>query len=97
MLITIIEEHCFDDDLKQISGTYPRVYDVKDAIIWTLARTPRVGTPLPGHPDFRTYETTGIGATPAFWVLYKVVTTTSERVHLVAITPVPDADADSDF
>jgi hypothetical protein len=84
-LRTVIEEPRFTQDIDGFRRKYPRIDEVHLAITWILARTPFAGTPLEVAPDFRVFETTAVGDTPAFWVLY---TFDHEKVYLHSIEPV---------
>lgn len=91
MLNEIIEEHIFVEQLDALLDKHLRVYEVKDAVSWTLARTPLLGAELPGYPGFRVYETNSFDRVPSFWILYKY-DAPKEHIHLVAITQACEDD-----
>lgn len=70
MLRDVVEDPRYTEDFDSLHNVYAHMDDVHLSITWALARDPRIGSPLPGFPDFRVYRTTSIGATPQFQVLY---------------------------
>lgn len=85
----VVEEPRFTQDIDFYRSRYPRIDDVHASVTWSLSRDPRLGSPLPVAPDFYVFETTPIGSTPAFWVLY---TFDQNKVYLHSIEPVRHTD-----
>jgi len=92
MLNVVVEEHCFVDELDSLAKQYPRIEEIKDGVIWTLARNPYEGTPLPGEPGYSVYSTTQI-VTPSshFRVLYRF-DAEEEKVYLWSIAPIEEGN-----
>jgi len=67
---TIVEENSYVIELYRLAEEYPRVFDVNDGIKWELARRPDAGVPVQPRSSYRVYNSTALGATPSFSVLY---------------------------
>lgn len=71
MLRTIVEENSYLIELYRLAEEYPRVFDVNDGVKWELARRPNeAGEPVQPRSSYRVYNSTALGATPSFSVLY---------------------------
>lgn len=81
------EEKSFERKLEQLKSKYPRILEIKDSIIWSLCRNPRLGTEL-NQPGYYVHETGPLDA-DAFWVLY-TFDSAAQRVVLISIAPVPN-------
>lgn len=84
-----VEEKAFEKKLEHLKSKYPRIYEIKDSISWTLCRNPRLGAEL-GKPGYYVHETGPFDQdAPKFWVLYKA-DESAETVYLISIEPVPE-------
>jgi len=87
-----IEEHSFAEQVEKLKESYPRIYEIKDAIIWTLTRNQNAGIPLPHAPEFRVYKTDSLNTEDQeFWVLFKYEPE-NEKVRLYTIAPIISED-----
>jgi hypothetical protein len=87
-----VEEQYFIEQLEKLKERYPRIYEIKDAIIWTLSRKPNSGTPLPNATEFRIFKTDSLNTEdPGFWVLFKYESM-NERVRFFSIAPIISED-----
>lgn len=83
-----VEEKSFMNQIEKLKEQYPRIIDIKDAIIWTLARDPEYGESLPSNKEFKVYKTESLNTEDVnFWVLYKHKKQ-GEKVHLYSIAPI---------
>ncbi|MHA1331778.1 MAG: hypothetical protein ACTSR2_11945 [Candidatus Hodarchaeales archaeon] len=59
-------------EIRELNSNIQRIYEIKDSIIWELARDPGLGSPLRSNQDYRVYETSPLDEdAPKFWVLYR--------------------------
>lgn len=87
-LYEVLEEHCFSEQIEKLKAIYPRIYEIKDAIIWTLSRNPILGTALPHSPDFKVFKSDSLNSEDqGFWLLFKNEKD-RERVRLFSIAPI---------
>lgn len=85
VLFEIAEEQYFMDQVEALKDSFPRIYDIKDGVCWTLSRNPNIGTPLPNFQDFRVYKTDSLNTEDQeFWILFKIE---KEKVRLFSIAP----------
>lgn len=88
----VIEEKYFMDKIEELKSQFNRIYEIKDAIIWVLARAPESGTPLPYDPNHRVYETSPLDTEASkFWVLYRL-DKENRKIYLLSIAFVPYKD-----
>ena len=91
-LNTVVEEHSFMKKIEKLKSKHPRIYEIKDAIIWVLVRNPMVGEPLSNDPNYRVHETSPLDTEAAkFWILYRY-DQEKEKIYLLSIMPVPEQD-----
>jgi hypothetical protein len=82
----VVEEQNFMEQIKNLKGTVPRIYDIKDGVCWILARNPKSGIQLPNYQDYRIYKTDSLNTDDQeFWILFKFE---KGRVRLFSIAPV---------
>lgn len=75
MNVEVIEEPQFTEAVECLAKSFPRIYEVRDALDWTLSRSPSLGKSLPGFPEWRVYSSTNVfGLAPSFWFLMKLET-----------------------
>jgi hypothetical protein len=92
-MLTIVEEHAFVIELDALQAQYPRIYEVKDAISWQLAKNPQAGKSLANDPKCKvlTYQF----GTTTFLMFYRFNSKTDrDHVHLLSIIPAPSPFAE---
>ena len=88
----VIEEQNFANEIEELKAENPRIYEIKDAIIWDLARNPKLGTSLLRHPDYMVYETSPLDSEALkFWILYKWEPE-NEKVRLFSLELIPSEE-----
>jgi len=82
----LIQEIIFSEKIDFLYKKYSRIFDVHAAIDFTLGKNPLQGTSCTAEPEHYVYQTTEIGNTPSFWVLYRY--DQAERtIYLISIIP----------
>lgn len=90
-LFEVIEEHSFVGRLEELKKAFSRIYDVKDAVCWLLAKNPLYGTELPDIPNHRILETKPLSVDcPRFWILYRI-DKAGGKIFLLSIAIVPSS------
>ncbi len=88
---TCRENELFTESVDNLRKIYPRIDEIFQAVTWTLARHPFAGTRLPNDPEYYVFETTPIGTTPSFWILYHF---DDDIVDLLSIGPVNKSEGE---
>ena len=90
--VVIVEDKYFMEEIEKLKPQFKRIYEIKDAIAWVLARDPNSGNPLPYDPNYKVYETSPLDTeAPKFWILYRF-DAENEKVYLLSIVPLPSKE-----
>lgn len=61
----------FEKDIRELQKIYPRIDEVRKAVMWELTRNPTAGEEIYSRPGYWLLITYPIGSMPPFKVLYK--------------------------
>jgi hypothetical protein len=84
--VTLVQEEHYTTKLDELACKHQRMNDVQTSIDWTLGKNPRLGTPCDESGKHFVFKTSGIGATPSFWVLYRYEEQEG-KAYLLSIEP----------
>jgi hypothetical protein len=83
----------FERDIERLKVDYPRINEVRSALMRELARNPFVGEPH-YSPDIRIFLTTPVGVMPVFRVLYKL---TGDKRPVVVLLSIDSSSPNSNI
>ena len=79
------------DKIEELKLQYPRIYDIKDGIIWVLCRNPLLGQELNKKHNF-VYESGPLDQeAQKFWILYRY-DDKAGKIYLLSISPVTEQE-----
>ncbi len=87
MLEPVHPTDLFERDVKELRKVYPRINEVRRALMWELARNSEAGEELRKRPGYWILLTYPIGSMPPFRVLYKFSQDNPDTVMLLRIAP----------
>lgn len=87
----IIYESNFSAIVNSLKKKHPRIEEVVDDLNWACQKNPFLGTIIDQNNTYeaRVIHTSGIGKTPAFWVLIEI-NKTKEEVVFIALQPLEE-------
>lgn len=87
----IIYEGNFSNTVNSLKKKHPRIEEVVDDLNWACQKNPFLGTIIDQNATYeaRVIHTSGIGKTPAFWVLIEI-NKNKEEVIFIALQPLEE-------
>lgn len=83
-ILGCFEEPFFQKRIDELRSEYPEIHEVRDAVIWRVARQPGIGLPVELESGHFAVGSDLRGSTPAFWFIYRIEES-GENFSLVAM------------